>query len=309
MVAGAVGGTIPDLDIIFYPFLDSVSQLGFHRGLSHSFTFAILAAPVFGMTARKLSRAPDVSTKTWTLVGFWAFATHILLDTLTVYGTGLFEPFSSYRAALNVIFIIDPLYTVPLAAGLLAAAVAASRTRRSIVWTWIGLGLSTAYLLWSGVAKSLANRAFEDRFAAGKVDPVRYISTPTPLNTILWRALAEVDEGYYESYYSILSDVPASTPEFIPRNDSLLAPVRGTRALRTVRWFSDGFYSVSSDTDLPLFHDLRFGRAGFEEGPFALTIAFTRSGDPGNPGIEERWFRPSPDDPAAMISELWDRFF
>ncbi len=42
MVWGAIGGTIPDLDVIGNLFMGEVESLAFHRGISHSFFFAIV---------------------------------------------------------------------------------------------------------------------------------------------------------------------------------------------------------------------------------------------------------------------------
>ena len=44
MMWGALGGTIPDLDIIGNAFLDKIDAIDFHRGISHSFAFSIIAA-------------------------------------------------------------------------------------------------------------------------------------------------------------------------------------------------------------------------------------------------------------------------
>lgn len=48
MFWGAVGGTIPDLDIITKPLMTEVESLAFHRGISHSILFAIVAGVIFG---------------------------------------------------------------------------------------------------------------------------------------------------------------------------------------------------------------------------------------------------------------------
>ena len=42
MLWGAIGGTIPDLDIILGPFISEVDALAIHRGFSHSIVFSIL---------------------------------------------------------------------------------------------------------------------------------------------------------------------------------------------------------------------------------------------------------------------------
>ena len=54
MFWGTVGGTIPDLDVITKPLMTELQSLAFHRGISHSFLFAVLFALLFGWMIRKL---------------------------------------------------------------------------------------------------------------------------------------------------------------------------------------------------------------------------------------------------------------
>ncbi len=48
MLWGAVGGTIPDLDVLGGLFLSKIDNLAFHRGFSHSILFCVLGAFLFG---------------------------------------------------------------------------------------------------------------------------------------------------------------------------------------------------------------------------------------------------------------------
>jgi len=45
---GAVGGTIPDLDVLANPILSELQALAFHRGITHSILFSIVGAFLFG---------------------------------------------------------------------------------------------------------------------------------------------------------------------------------------------------------------------------------------------------------------------
>jgi len=51
MIWGAVAGTIPDLDILANFFTGDIHALAIHRGFSHSITFAVITAPLFGWLA------------------------------------------------------------------------------------------------------------------------------------------------------------------------------------------------------------------------------------------------------------------
>ena len=58
MFWGAVGGTIPDLDIITKPLMSEVESLAFHRGISHSIVFAILGGLLSGWLCYQLYKSP-----------------------------------------------------------------------------------------------------------------------------------------------------------------------------------------------------------------------------------------------------------
>ena len=141
---GAALGILPDLDVLGAAFLSGADQLGFHRWVSHSLLFAVGGGLGIGWALSKLHR--DASWREWSALAFWAILTHALLDCFTGYGTQLFSPFSNYPVAFGSIFVIDPLYTLPLAIGLIAALF-----QRQLHWrrrlNALGLCLSTAYLL------------------------------------------------------------------------------------------------------------------------------------------------------------------
>jgi inner membrane protein len=58
MVWGAVGGTIPDLDVLGSFFMSDLNNLMFHRGVTHSILFSVLGAIVFGWIVFKLYESP-----------------------------------------------------------------------------------------------------------------------------------------------------------------------------------------------------------------------------------------------------------
>lgn len=58
MFWGAVGGTIPDLDIVADTFLNKAEALAVHRGFSHSIVFACLGGLLFGWLIWQLYKSP-----------------------------------------------------------------------------------------------------------------------------------------------------------------------------------------------------------------------------------------------------------
>ena len=62
MLWGAIAGTIPDLDVMSNMVADELSGLAFHRAITHSLTFSLLAPIGFGYLVHRLYKS-DISTK------------------------------------------------------------------------------------------------------------------------------------------------------------------------------------------------------------------------------------------------------
>ena len=76
MLWGAVGGTIPDLDVITNVVTDEMTALAFHRGISHSFLFAFIAPLAIGYAADKLYKSGFYKRKDyklWVMIGGMLF--------------------------------------------------------------------------------------------------------------------------------------------------------------------------------------------------------------------------------------------
>ncbi len=305
---GAIAGTLPDLDVVAYPFLDEVAKLSWHRGPSHAFFYLTLAAPFVGWGISRLHR--NIGTwKQWTLLVYLGLVTHVLLDAFTVYGTQLFLPFSRFPVAWNTIAIIDPLYTLPLMIAVIAALLMRRGSSRRRLAVWLGLGLSTAYLFATVGIKMHVDSVTEESMSRQDITPRRYMTVPTLMNAILWQVTAEVDSGYLVSDYSLLDSDHDLIFEFVPRNDSLLRPIENTRAVRMLRWFSKGYFAVSAPDGRLLFHDLRFGELGLEPDSsyqYIFTWRLDTHGTPADSVILERE-ELTGNQPGRALKKLWER--
>lgn len=259
---GAIGGTIPDLDVFLRNFVDVVTGVDLHRGFSHSFLFFILLAPPLGYLISTLyQRKPNGgSARSWAWAMFLTFVTHVLLDCFTTWGTQLFWPFD-LRVAWHTVFVADPLYTVPLLLTVLGVLFIRRTNPRRQMLNWIGIALSTGYLALTVVHKNLANTAFEKAFAAQGVDIEYYESRPTPLNSILWQVTAKVKDGYLVGMNSLLDEQAPEDIEliFVNSNDEVLAPFRDSEKIERLIFLSQGFYKAREISNGIQFIDLRFG--------------------------------------------------
>jgi inner membrane protein len=242
---GAVCGTLPDLDVLV-PYGDPVRDFTFHRAESHALFWLTVASPFIAWIIARLNRNAGGSFREWWLLAWLALVTHPLLDAFTIYGTQLLLPFSDYPVGVGSVFIIDPLYTVPLIVGVIAALWLRGRDpARAVRWNAAGLALSTLYLGWGVAAQSHVEGVVHRTIAATSLADARALVTPTPFNTLLWRVVVMDDGGYHEGYYSILDESPQVRLTRHASDTRLLEPLRDDWSVQRLAWFSKGFYGVS----------------------------------------------------------------
>jgi inner membrane protein len=258
---GAFLGTLPDLDVLANPLLDNVSQLYFHRGLSHSVLFCLLASPLIGWAIDKVHSKENLGWKTWSTLAFWVFITHIFIDLATTYGTQIFSPFTNRPFTLDSVFIIDPLFTIPVFFGLMTALLLKSRTNAGSMINKTGLVIGAAYLVWGWGIKSHVNAVFVDNFEHQYGYYHEMKTTPNGPSSFLWNAYIIKGDTIYQSVYSIFDEDKTVDFEPIPRNSHMIEPYVNDRGVETLLWFSRGYYTVQKENDKLVFYDLRFGRS------------------------------------------------
>ncbi|NIQ11645.1 MAG: metal-dependent hydrolase, partial [Gammaproteobacteria bacterium] len=146
--------------------------------------------PIFVWLILKIHPQSRQYRNQWVLMLWLVFMTHIFLDSLTVYGTQIFWPLWNYPVGLGSIFIIDPIYTLPLFFGVFAALLMKQNNHWKVKLNVIGLTLSTLYLVWSVGAQQYVYKIVEDSLELQAVDYRQLLVTPSPLNTLLWRVVA-----------------------------------------------------------------------------------------------------------------------
>lgn len=258
MIYGAIAGTIPDLDVFLRPFYSDLEYFGYHRGFSHSIVFAILFAAVFAYFIDKWHKESGSDWKGWSWLAFWAIVTHPILDSFTVYGTQLFLPFSNYPVAFNNIFIIDPIYTVPLLFGVIIAAFFRRENKWRSYIHYFFFGLAQLYLLITIVTKIYVHSIFMDNFEAQNIDIEHTFSTPMMFN-ILWGTASASKDTIYVGSYSFYDNDKDIAFTKIPKNSQLIQGQEETRAIQKLNWFSRGINIIYQENDSLFWADLRFG--------------------------------------------------
>jgi inner membrane protein len=313
LLAGAALGTLPDLDSFPIAWLsdDPVAVMTLHRSASHSlFVLPLLAWAIWALFRRRGGRVAEAPAR-W----FWAIAlalvTHPLLDAFTVYGTQLWWPLQPHPAMWSSVFIIDPLYTVWLLLGVVVAAFAGPRVagQRALA---VGLALSTAYLGWSLVAKGMVEREAERSLAAIGLGDAPRFSVPMPFNTLLWRVVAMMPDGYVVGDRSVVADRGPIRFSRHASDAAALAAASDLHAVQRLQWFNRGFMRAEVRGDELVLSDLRMGL----EPEYAFNFAVARrDGDAGWAAIPPRQLESAYRAPVeeggvgAALAGMWRRIW
>lgn len=233
---GALIGMLPDLDVLAAPLHGGYGEMLYHRGSTHALWFGPVVGSLMGWALWKWRDGTPEHLRPWIGLCVLVLVTHPLLDVFTPYGTQLLAPFSRVRFAWNGVGIIDPLYTVILALGLLAGAVAPERARATGA---IALALSCTYLGYGVWLNSDAKAQVERALAEEGVDDARVRVYPTVFQPWLRRFVARSADELHVGLYTAWrqgdpwwESAPASTPD--PRVDDLLATWEGG----VFQWFA-----------------------------------------------------------------------
>ncbi len=299
---GAVCGTLPDLDVLI-PMGDPVRDFTYHRAESHAFFYLTLITPVIVWLITRIHPGAKQYRGRWTLLILLVFYTHVLLDSFTVYGTQIFLPFTNYPVGWSTIFIIDPLYTLPLLAGVLALLFLKKSLLLGRRLNYLGLTISTVYLFWSLFAMLHVKSVTADALDRQGIHYTRLLSGPTPFNTILWRSIAITDSGYVEGFYSLLGSNNEIRFHGYPSSPELLKPIADDWHVRRLQWFTKGFYKVEKEDDKIIISDLRMGVE--PQYFFRFAVGRFRDGEIITQPPEQ--VDPPETDMRESLNRLWDR--
>lgn len=257
---GAFAQSLADLDFLAALWSGPADNLLAHRGFTHSFVFLLLIVPLLSLLAERWHRPRDIGLRSWMIFFALQGLVHLGIDSLNVYGVGWWEPFTHARISFNWIFVADPFLSLWPGIAFAALLVLRNHDRRRAAWLRFGLGMALVYVLYCGLNKMKIDREVRGLLARQEIRYDRYFTTPTPLNNWLWFLVAGTDSGYYIGYRSVFDRKPVLDLRFVPRNDSLLAPVHDHEALQKLKRFSKGYYTVQRQGDTLLFSDMRFGQ-------------------------------------------------
>lgn len=261
-MAGAIGGLAADVDIFFEAASDPMLGLRFHRHFTHALAFIPIGGAVASLallwrrSARSMARAIVLATT----IGY---ATHAPLDWLTSYGTVLGWPLTERRFALDWMAIVDPIVTIGLAIGLVAAV--RRQAPRYARWALLGL------LAYAGLGAWQHQRAVDAVHEVARSrghEPTRVRVLPLVLSNLRWRGLYQADDQAFA--VDVTAPWWAATRAEAGEQIALfrvgdLAPELADnacveQALAQYVWFTDGWLAPLPD-DRSVLGDIRYSKS------------------------------------------------
>jgi len=295
LITGAVLGTLPDLDVVI-DYGTAIANFTQHRGFSHSL---FVLVPVGVLLAVALHRwKPQLSLGRWLAFTLLILVTHPLLDTLTTYGTQLFWPIGPPLATTSI-FIIDPLYTLPLLVAVMVGLIKPPAQRAQHA----ALALSSLYLVWALGAQALVDRHVEQQLAREGLQEAPRMVQPMPFTTLLWRVTVLAGDERLEIVTGPLeTDRPLNVERF-PRNTALIDRLTTLPEGQRLLWFTGGFLDARLQDRSLQVTDIRLGVPGAH--PFTFEIA--REGTDGSlaPTASRQLPRPAMREDA--LKAFWSR--
>jgi inner membrane protein len=258
-MVGALGGLLPDADILIRSATDPLLAIEYHRHFTHSFAFI----PLGGL----LAALPWLAQKRWRpdgralfAAGSIGYATHGLLDACTNYGTHLLWPFSTLRTSWHWVTTVGPLLTLMLLVGLVFAVRRNSR-RPALLALIAGL----AYIGGAAVQRERA-LGVQERIAASRGHVIsRAEMFPTVGNPFVWRSSYQSDNTLHvDRIRAIGSDdarwQPGGTVALLSEQElspAASADPRIRRDFARFSYFSAGWVARAAD-DPTVIGDARY---------------------------------------------------
>lgn len=255
LLVGAALGTLPDLDVLI-PYDGAIENFTYHRGFSHSlFVLTLVSFPIAWLF-QLVMRSKQVPLFNWWLGCWLVLITHPLLDGFTIYGTQLLWPLTVPPTAWGSVFIIDPVYTLPLIVGVAMAY------RRDYVrakpYVIGGLALSTAYLLWTLVSQNTARQRVMSLVSSEGLKPERIVLAPFPFS-LLWRVVIVTDTQYKEGFTSLLDEDTSLLLDSYSNGKQECNTWLSHWPIDRLDWFTEGAFALSVQDNQLIASDLRMG--------------------------------------------------
>lgn len=259
LALGAAAQYLPDVDVVAALWIDPAQNLMVHRGITHSFFFVVTGSLVLAWCSRGIFARSNLSWCFW--IGFFGLqlSLHIFIDAFNAYGAGWLEPFGNEKISFHALYVFDPAFALPLLIALLIVLFSKNVTMRRR-YALAGVSVAGLYLITAFCMQWITRNKVQAELERNAIGYDKILVTPAPLSSLLFFVAAADEAGFHTAHVSVFDKRDSIRFQFFPRNEHLLRQVREMSAVRSLKEFSNGFYTIERWGDTLVFNDLRFGQ-------------------------------------------------
>lgn len=258
---GGLCALIPSLDWLLSFLFETTTAIYIYGGVTHSFVFCVLFAPIMGWVVRKFV-GDGCSIILCSCLALCCMLVHCLTDVFSIVGVGLLEPFSHKRFSLAILSDFDWISMIPLVAAFVAVFFVKDCRQKAMV-SWFGLFLFVVYVAFSFLNKLSVQSQFEQKLEEQNLRYSRTEVFPVSGAMFMWNCIAQDRDGFWICNQSNLSKNDFEM-NLALRNDYYLFEVEANPSVRRLEAYSKFYYVVEPKSDRSVvLHDLRFGKYGY----------------------------------------------
>ena len=201
---GATAALFPDIDYVLFP-LNPLEFLAYwHRAETHSIVLAPLWALLLwlGWSLFKDMRKHGILVY-W--ISLAVLLSHIILDSLTMYGTQWLAPLSNHKISMDLLFVVDSYFTLSAVIVLAALFFKQTSTLR-----WLVVLVPIAYL---SLVYQIKHQAYQQVVSIDQ--PIDLNSTltllPQPFSPFYWQVIQQSHSEINQAYLRLIDDPIATT--------------------------------------------------------------------------------------------------
>tara|TARA_Y100001935_G_scaffold245204_1_gene238526 strand:- start:564 stop:1580 length:1017 start_codon:yes stop_codon:yes gene_type:complete len=302
---GMIGGMSADLDVLINSDTDPLLFLTYHRHFTHSLIFIPIGGLIIGLLMHwTLGCRCQLKFSQTVFFCSLGYGTHALLDATTSYGTLLLWPFIDTRYSLNIISIIDPIFTLPLIISVSIAAIYNKPYIARFGLAWALLYFSVGYMQSKEASQITANLAISRGHT-----PLRSEVKPSFGNIFVWKSIYQTEGKFYIDAMRVgispkIYEGTSIHKLNLARDIPWLSP-NSQQAHDVERFdqFSDGFTSLDPEDPNRIF-DVRYSFVPNEISPlFSIRLA------PGAQFTQHVSFNTHRRNAQKKLRQLWNMIF
>jgi len=193
IITGIAVALLPDVDFLL-KFVNKQLYIKYHRSFANSIFFIIPLSLFWGCLFNWFSGLHKFPA--FAALSFIVLCSHVFFDMLNPFGTMILAPFSNYRFSLDLVYIVDLIFTSLLLFPLIASYMWPDYSR---VICYGGLVCVFLYIGFRFINHSRARLHNQEYIRENQLEAANFASLPTHLSPFRWYNLIETRDYIYKS--------------------------------------------------------------------------------------------------------------